>query len=611
MYDEYVYLLDLCIFSYHLHAQTLIWPIDPYYEQWKESKGIDADDKNRRRQVFMKTFGKQLAQGHDWRGPGACSGKTNNDILEPVITDYKRIRPWRASFTRPDTTADGWIVYNTPRVITDRIRTVNIVYDGPPPVQDLQLHPPPPGPMPVPSDLLYCFEGATGGIGMQGDPNPTAGNQAPVWSIMGFVLARTITDVDINLTTANRAHPVEVGYDIYIVFRGSRSGELRLIEAKFKKAGHPDWVTDLEVFNRIPDADINPHGDCARGFRTSLKHALPNVMRCLERIQTLKNRPPRSIFVTGHSLGGALATHFASAVLLGTKYGPNGLGPDMRDEIKIWPWRATRLVTFGTPPVGDERFQRACDATIDGTRVWLNRDIITVQIVGGRVVGESYHLIPQVLDKGVNPKNAHEPRFIRRYLIKNLLSRGFVLTDTPANSGNEELGEPWKVFTSCKEALGHIALCHQGQAPFRPIALSPQPAFAFADVLPNFDLEHQRYIRVVQDTLWDMHDPKLTEKSRALQDLGDHIGRADPNVAPSAASRILDAWAVWDRVGAADILPDWMGSAKAGRDSSFYHFVGLLLFISALARDSNLLQRVAVMGGPEAKAFNALLESTF
>jgi hypothetical protein len=32
MYEEFVYLLDLCILSYQLHAQTLIWPLDPYYE---------------------------------------------------------------------------------------------------------------------------------------------------------------------------------------------------------------------------------------------------------------------------------------------------------------------------------------------------------------------------------------------------------------------------------------------------------------------------------------------------------------------------------------------------------------------------------------------------
>jgi hypothetical protein len=38
MDGHYVYLLDLCIFSYHLHNQTLIWPMDPYYEQLSSQK---------------------------------------------------------------------------------------------------------------------------------------------------------------------------------------------------------------------------------------------------------------------------------------------------------------------------------------------------------------------------------------------------------------------------------------------------------------------------------------------------------------------------------------------------------------------------------------------
>ena len=43
MYNELVYLLDLCTLSYQLHSQTLIWPMDPYYErighrQWSQGR---------------------------------------------------------------------------------------------------------------------------------------------------------------------------------------------------------------------------------------------------------------------------------------------------------------------------------------------------------------------------------------------------------------------------------------------------------------------------------------------------------------------------------------------------------------------------------------------
>ena len=52
MYNLYVYLLDLCIYAYQLHAQTLIWPMDPYYEQWRESKGSEGE-RGKRRYDFM------------------------------------------------------------------------------------------------------------------------------------------------------------------------------------------------------------------------------------------------------------------------------------------------------------------------------------------------------------------------------------------------------------------------------------------------------------------------------------------------------------------------------------------------------------------------------
>ena len=39
MYHQLIYLLDLCTYSYQLHNQTLIWPMDPYYDQFSGIKG--------------------------------------------------------------------------------------------------------------------------------------------------------------------------------------------------------------------------------------------------------------------------------------------------------------------------------------------------------------------------------------------------------------------------------------------------------------------------------------------------------------------------------------------------------------------------------------------
>ena len=84
MYEHDVYLLDLCILSYHLHAQTLIWPYDPYYEFSKNAE---------RRADFLNAlqFG---AEGRSQiHGPGSCQGTHSegwptNSALEPVLSDY-------------------------------------------------------------------------------------------------------------------------------------------------------------------------------------------------------------------------------------------------------------------------------------------------------------------------------------------------------------------------------------------------------------------------------------------------------------------------------------------------------------------------------------------
>src|SRR5262249_25958381 len=157
--------------------------MDPYYEQ--------MSGYNRRRTNFMDNIFDTFTRTATYRGPGTCQDWDNNAALEPIISNYKRIYPWRPSFVRPDRESDGWIVYNAPRVITDKISVVKVAqYSSDPnkPAPQAVLVPlyspttlPPSPPIPNASDLLYCFEGGTGSI---------AGKTVASWSIMGFVLAR-------------------------------------------------------------------------------------------------------------------------------------------------------------------------------------------------------------------------------------------------------------------------------------------------------------------------------------------------------------------------------------------------------------------------------------
>jgi hypothetical protein len=61
MYDQTVHLLDLCILSYHLHAQTLIWPLDPYYE---------CSTPEKRRMEFMNALRTWCKDVRTLHGPG-------------------------------------------------------------------------------------------------------------------------------------------------------------------------------------------------------------------------------------------------------------------------------------------------------------------------------------------------------------------------------------------------------------------------------------------------------------------------------------------------------------------------------------------------------------
>jgi len=117
-----------------------------------------------------------------------------------------------------------------------------------------------------------------------------------------------------------------------------------------------DILTDLDFWKVSGPLGGKVH----RGFRSALDdiwelpdgpwHHIDNMMR---------SREKKPIFITGHSLGAALAT-LASAALCEFSYFPQG------------------VYTFGCPRVGDWRFARALNHQI-GHRFWRvenNNDII-------------------------------------------------------------------------------------------------------------------------------------------------------------------------------------------------------------------------------------------
>ncbi len=109
--------------------------------------------------------------------------------------------------------------------------------------------------------------------------------------------------------------------------------------------GTNDWVDLLDHISIVP----LPHrwGRIHGGFRSALKRVEDEVV---EAVMRLMGAGDRALWITGHSLGGALAMLMAARFHF--------------EKIDI-----AGLYTFGQPKTGDEDFKRHYDAAL-GDRTW-------------------------------------------------------------------------------------------------------------------------------------------------------------------------------------------------------------------------------------------------
>lgn len=252
--------LELCRFAYKAYAQSCQFPMDPFYESWGPGFKLLESARDR----LMEHL-------HDLMDtpPGSDNRKFDPLLYRLGTTP----NPHQGVVYRGGT--DSKYILFQPRPLDLKIAHAR-GHDrrGQPVDAGLTLN--------RATSNLRCgyFQGRTG----MTQNHPRSG-----WpSYLGAV---------IHDPTAQTA---------YILFRGSRSGDgtRALVGAQTKSRGSPDWVTDMNHLKAVEVGKYN-RSTLACGFY----YAYESCTQSLEAAYryAVNGATPRAIYITGHSLGGALA----------------------------------------------------------------------------------------------------------------------------------------------------------------------------------------------------------------------------------------------------------------------------------------------------------------
>ena len=165
-------------------------------------------------------------------------------------------------------------------------------------------------------------------------------------------------------------------YDSQLFENGRMKGFVKntreVILVSFQGSDGPlDWFRNLKFFKKR-------YSGCQRcKIHTGFFEAYsPLRDEMLQKVNNFYQEHPKKVLVTGHSLGGAMAT-LAAVDLVNARY-------------------TVDLITFGTPRVGNKEFAQYVDRIVKGLnlRVTYKNDIVTVvPNIGYRHAGQEIHCI--------------------------------------------------------------------------------------------------------------------------------------------------------------------------------------------------------------------------
>ncbi len=173
-----------------------------------------------------------------------------------------------------------------------------------------------------------------------------------------------------------------------ITFRGSRGGSPAAVGQALKGQGegNPDWVSDLDlgksidVFKRwiglANSVDIHNHAGMTKAYYSCRQE----ILSALKELNVTLPFPGK-IVITGHSLGGGLATLCAYDICGGFQLQENHTRfPKSKKLLGQVDAKQVHCVTYSAPAVGNAAFAKSFNELVPNyKRVLINTDPITIE----------------------------------------------------------------------------------------------------------------------------------------------------------------------------------------------------------------------------------------